>query len=120
MSMLRGSRSSFGSLSAKMPIATAHTVEYHRFTTAAGWFRFRPEIELNCLPSIATLRLQAKTGGWLVTAVDHTILAAAVPRDAVHHPVSVPLGFVEQLRIARVMAVGHQIAGPLPSANVSS
>src|SRR2546428_12491276 len=121
MSVLRGARCSAVRLSRlprDMSVAAAYTVKHNRFAAPAGRLRFRPEIELDRLPSIARLRLKAKAGSWLVAAVHHAILATAVTRDAVHHPVSVPLRFLEQFRVARVMPVGHEIAGPFPSANV--
>src|SRR6266540_2363475 len=122
MSILRGVRCSAVRLSRlprEMPVAAADAVKHNRFAPPAGRLRFRPEIEPNRLPSIATLRLETKAGSGLVAAMHHAILATAVARDPVHHAISVPLGFLEQFRVARVMPVGHEVAGPFPSANVS-
>src|SRR6266567_1493804 len=115
MSILRGARCGAVRLSGfprDMSVAAAYTVKHNRFAAPAGRLRFRPEIELNRLPSIAVLRLKAEAGCWLVTAMHHAILATAIARDAVYHAVPVPLGFLEQFRVARVMPVSHEIAGP--------
>src|SRR5438876_9486016 len=93
MSILRGSRSRLCLLSANVPVAAAHAIEHNRFTAPAGRPRFRPEIKLYRLPSIATLRLQAGTRSWLVTAVHHAILPAAIAWIASYHAVSVALSF---------------------------
>src|SRR5439155_11584075 len=122
MSILRGVRCSAVLLSGfprEMPVAAADAVKHNCFAASAGGLWLPPEIKLNRLPSIATLRLQAKAGGRLVTAVHHAILATAVACDALHDAVSVPFRFLEQFRVARVMPVGHEIAGPFPPANIS-
>src|SRR5437870_7243157 len=61
MSNLRGvccSAVRLSGLSRDVPIAAAHAVKHNRFAAPAGRLRFRPEIELNRLPSIAVLRLR--------------------------------------------------------------
>src|SRR5204863_8793245 len=108
MSILRGVRCSAVLLSGfprEMPVAAADAVKHNCFAASAGGLWLPPEIEPNRFPSIAALRLEPEAGSWLVAAVHHAILATAVACDAVHDAVFVPLGFLEQFRVARVMAV---------------
>src|SRR5450432_4864161 len=102
-----------------MPIAGTDAVVGRDFIAFASWFRFWAEIEAHCFPCVAALRVKAQTGSRLVAAMDHAVLAAAVLRDAVDDAILFPLHFLEQLRVARIMRVGHQIAGAFPAADVS-
>src|SRR5207253_6222629 len=77
------------------------------------------EIELDVFPGVAALRLEPESGGRLVTAMDHAIFAATVACDAVDHAVSLPLRFLQQLGVARVVAVRHQVARAFPAPNVA-
>src|SRR5437660_10859095 len=103
ISILRGvccSAVRLSGLPRDMPVAAAHAVKHNRLAAPTGRLRFRPEIELDRLPRIATLCLEAEAGGWLVTAMHHAILATAVTRNAAHHAIPVSLRFLNQLRMA--------------------
>src|SRR5438874_11463465 len=102
-----------------MTISRADTVVGEHFTAASSSLRLRTEIELDCFPSVAALSLQAQCCSGLVAAMHHTIFAPPVARDAVDDSVTVPVRLFQQLGVARVMAVGHQIAWAFPAANVS-
>src|SRR5437764_4020289 len=102
-----------------MTVTDGDAVKHDRFAASPRGIRLPAEIELDGFPSVTTLRLQAQTCCRLVTAVHHAILTTAVPRDTINNAVSVPLGFFEQLRIARIMRIRHQITGPFPSSNVT-
>src|SRR5947208_12785414 len=102
-----------------MTVSAADAVEHDDFAAVAFCLRSRSEIELDVFPGIAALRLQAQGSGRLVSTMDHAIFAAAVPRDAVHDPIFLPLHFLEQFRVARVMRVSHQITRAFPAANVA-
>ena len=77
------------------------------------------EVVADVLPVVAALVVGAERAAGIVAAVDHAVLAARVARDAVHHAVFVPVHLVQHFLVARVMAVGHQVAGRLPALDVA-
>src|SRR2546430_4373659 len=101
-----------------MPVSATDTVEREDLATTASRFRFGPEIKLDVLPGIAALRLQAERRGWLVAAMHHAIFAAMIAGHTVDDAVLVPLHVLEHLGVARVVRVGHQIAGAFPTADI--
>src|SRR4051812_35132490 len=68
------------------------------------------------LEHVAALLVNAEHGGRFETAVHHAVLAAGVVAAAELAPV----GLFEQLIVRLVVAVGDQITGPLPAADVAS
>src|SRR6476659_6257119 len=102
-----------------MTISRADTVVGEHFIAASSRLRLRTEIELDRFPSIAALSLQAERCSGLVAAMHHAIFAPAVARDPIDDSVAIPVCLFQQLRVARVMAVGHQIARSLPATDVS-
>src|SRR2546423_843384 len=120
MSILRSLSSSRGlrAFAGDMSVSAAHAIECNRFAATSGWFRFWSEIELDRFPSITALRLQAKAGGRLVTAMHHAVLASAVARNTIDNAVFFPLHSLQQFGVTRVMRVGHQIARAFPATNV--
>src|SRR5437870_4766344 len=101
-----------------MAVSATHAVESENFAAFASRFRFRPEIELDGLPSVAALGLQTEARGRFVTTMHHAVFAPTVARDSIDDTVFVPLHFLEQLGVARVMPIRHEVAGAFPSANV--
>src|SRR4030095_6958216 len=102
-----------------MSVSRTDTVERRNFIAAAGRFRFCAEVKLHGFPSIASLRLQTEARRWLITAMDHAILAATVFRDAILDSVFLPLHLFEQFRVARIVSIGHQITRAFPAANIA-
>src|SRR5438128_10879424 len=99
-----------------MSISRTHPVKDENFAATPGGLRFRAEIEFDRFPSIATLDLQTQSCSRFLAAVHHAIFAATVAGDSINYAVAVPLGSFQQLRIAAVMARGHQGAFSLPPA----
>src|SRR6266480_6976569 len=103
MSILRRLRSrNFSVLTSFVAVSATHAVESESFAAAAGRFRFRSEIKLDRLPSIAALRLQTETGRRFVPAVHHAILTTRIARHAVNHAVFLPLHLLQQFGVARI------------------
>src|SRR2546430_4766416 len=115
----RGLGRHFSPLARGVTISRTHPVKGENFAATTGGLRFRAEIEFDGFPGIAALCLETQCRSRLIAAVHHAIFATTVACDSVHHPVSIPLGFFEQFCIAGVMRVGHEVAWPLPSANIS-
>src|SRR6476659_9304527 len=102
-----------------MTISRADTVVGEHFIAASSRLRLRTEIELDRFPSIAALSLQAERRSGLVAAMHHAIFAPAVAGDPIDDSVSVPVRLFEQLRVGGGMAIGPQIARPLPAPDFS-
>src|SRR2546425_7744897 len=102
-----------------MTVSGADAVKHDDFAAVALRFRSRTEIKFDVLPSVTALRLQAESRGRFVAAMDHAVFAAAVAGDPVYHAVAVPLYLLQQLGVAGVMRVRHQIARAFPTANVA-
>src|SRR6266487_6329898 len=103
----------------EVPVTGGHSVKSDNFAATPSRLWFRTEVEFNCFPCVAALRLQTQSCRGFIATVHHAIFAAAVTRHPIDDAVSVPLRFLEQFRVARVMPVGHEIAGPFPPANIS-
>src|SRR5207244_6337848 len=97
----------FGVLTSFVTVSATHTIESDSFTATSRRFRFRSEIKLDRLPSIAALRLQTEAGRRFIPAVHHAILATRVARHAVNHAVFLPLHFLQQFGLARIVRVGQ-------------
>src|SRR5438094_8821370 len=81
MSILRGVRCSAVLLSGfprEMPDAAADAVRHNCFAASAGGLWFPPEVKLNLFASIASLRLQVKAGGRLVSGTPLSFLITDV------------------------------------------
>src|ERR1043166_4389852 len=102
-----------------MTVAAAPTVEAGALVAVASRFWLGSEIELDVFPSVAAARLQPEAGSRLITAMHHAIFAATIACDAIHHAVALPLGFLEQLGVAGVVAIGHQVTWAFPPTNVT-
>src|SRR5207244_11630916 len=105
----RGLGFGFGILTGFVTVSASYTLESDSFTATSRRFWFRSEIKLDRLPSIAALRLQTEAGRRFIPAVHHAILATRVARHAVNHAVFLPLHFLQQFGLARIVRVGHQI-----------
>src|SRR5437870_5500491 len=101
-----------------MSVTGSHSVKSENFAATPGRLRLRTEIESNCFPRVPALRLQPQGCRRFITAVHHAILAAAITRHSVHDAVPLPLGFLQQFRIARVMRIGHEVAWTFPTSNI--
>src|SRR4030095_3615433 len=104
---LRGLRCNFCAFPRQVPVTGAHAIEGEHFAATARGFRFRAEIELDRFPRVSSLRLQSQSRCRLVTAMHHAIFASAIASDPVYDSITLPFKFFEQLRIARVVPVGH-------------
>src|SRR5437667_8709333 len=102
-----------------MAFSRADSVICEQFIAASSRFRLRTEVEPDRFPSVAALSLQAQRCSGLVAAMHHAIFAPAVARDPIDDSVPTPVGLFQQLRVAREMAVGHQITRSLPATDVS-
>src|SRR5438874_7422412 len=105
MSVLRRLCSWFCPLAGDMTVSRTYTIKSEHLTATASRFGLRTEVEFDRFPSVAALRLQSQRRRRFVAAMHHAILTAAIACNAIHHAVSVPLGLLEQLCIARVMPV---------------
>src|SRR4030095_3798897 len=102
-----------------MTISRADTVVGEYFTATSSRLRLRTEIELHRFPSIPALSLQAERCSGLVAAMHHTIFAPAITRDSIDNSIAGPVRLFQELRVAREMAIGHQITRTLPATDVS-
>src|SRR5215467_5021852 len=106
-------------LAGEMTISRADTVIGEHFIAASSRFRLRTEVEPDRFPSVAALSLQAQRRSRLIAAMHHAIFASAVARDPINNSVAIPVSLFQEFRVAREMAIGHQITRTLPAANVS-
>ena len=118
---IRGrSRAVDGSLGfSQMPLADGEAIEGLHFMAALVTRRFRPEIVFEILPVIAALEVGAERAAGVVPAMHHAILAARIAGDAVDDAVFVPVHLLQHLLVTGVMAVGHEVTGRFPAANVA-
>src|SRR5271168_50865 len=79
----------------------------------------RAEIEGDVFPGVAGLCLEAKTGGGLVAAMHHAILAADILGDAIDDAVVVPFDLIEKFFVGGVVAISHEVAWAFPAADVA-
>src|SRR3954464_5636731 len=115
-SHLRSLGRDFRAFPGQMPVARSHAVIDSDFAPATGRFWSSAEVELHRLPRIARFRLEAETGGRLVTAMCHAVLAARIFGHAINHAVLAPVHLGEELGVAAEMTgavspgrVGHEI-----------
>lgn len=87
--------------------------------TLAERFGFGPEIIFEILPIITALIVGAQSAAGVVAAMDHAIFAAGIAGHTVDDAVFVPIDLLEHFLVGRVMAVGHEIAGRFPAANIA-
>src|SRR5438128_5543018 len=102
-----------------MTVSAADAVKHDDFVAIALCFRSRTEVKFDVLPGITVLCLQPQGRSRLVAAMDHAVFTTAVTSDAVYDTISVPLHRLEQLGVAAVMGVRHQITRAFPAANVA-
>src|SRR5678816_2371241 len=102
-----------------MPLAHADTIEGALLSFCRGRDRsgLPSEIVAKILPVIPGLIVRPESAAGIVSTVDHAVLATRITRHAVHHAVFVPRHLLEQFGVGTEMTVGHQVAGPFPSAN---
>src|SRR5437016_6054796 len=106
-SILRCLRGQLRASARCVPVSATDAVEHESFAPVSGRSRSYPEIEFDVFPCVAPLRLQPKRGGRLIAAMHHAVFATVVASDAVDDTIFVPLRFLQQFRVARVMTVGH-------------
>lgn len=102
----------------EVAFADAGAVEGALFKLGIGGIRLRlgAEVVFHVDPGVAGL--VAQRAARIVAAVDHAVFAARIARDAVHHPVFLPLHGPEHLAVGRIVAVGHQVARRFPALDV--
>ena len=81
-------------------VSGGHAVERIDAGACGARGGFGCEIKGDILPGIASLSTAAEGGAGLIAAMNHAIFAALVTRDAVDHPVFLPIRFLEELAVA--------------------
>ena len=65
------------------------------------------------------MKVGAEGAAGVVAAVDHAVFATRIAGHAVDDAVFGPVHFLEHFLVAGIMAVGHEVAGRLPAADVA-
>src|ERR1051326_9338291 len=102
-----------------MSFANRAAVESHDGFARVIRLRLCCEVVLNILPGVAPLIICAQSPARVVAAVDHAILASGITGYAIDYAIFVPIHLIKHLLVTGKMAVGHQIAGRLPSFDVA-
>ncbi len=102
----------------EVAFADGETIESVHLAAGIVRLGFGAKVILEVFPVVAALEVGPQRATLFVAAMDHAVLAARIARHAVHDAVFLPIDLFEHLPIARVVAVGHEVAGGLPALDV--
>src|ERR1041385_5734342 len=104
----------------QMAFANARAVISTLFQVEAERIRLGPreKVVFEIHPRIANAGTES--GRLFIAAVHHAVFATGIARHTIHDTVFFPSHFREHVLIARVMPIGHYVAGGFPAAHVVS